>query len=168
MIFGELNHSNKNYNITTKLTQCQPSNLLTSEACSIILCTHVNDAMKPLKCIEMCPQHYGRMLTMNQSLNKEFLMLNIPWWNLITRVRNLHSQWHLNKKKKLTALEMQSAKLCAQFHSVECWTCPRRRSGFWTTCRKQKTPLQQLQTHLFHPIYNRKATLITFIGAFSA
>ena len=168
MIFGELNNKKKNYNITTKVTQLQSSNLLTSEACSIISWTTANDAMNPFKCIDMRPQHYGRMLTMNQSLNKEFLMLNIPWWNLITRVRNLHSQWHLNKKKKLTALGMQSAKLCAQFHSVECWTCPRRRSGFWTICRKQKTPQQQLQKRLFHPIYNRITTLITFIGAFSA
>ena len=35
------------------MTQFQPSNLLTSSACSIMLKTHADDAMKSLKCISM-------------------------------------------------------------------------------------------------------------------
>ena len=41
------------YNITCKLTQFQPRNLLTSSACSIILWTSADDAMTPLKCMSV-------------------------------------------------------------------------------------------------------------------
>ena len=39
------------YNVASKVVQFQPSNLIMSSACSIILWTHPDDAVKPLKCI---------------------------------------------------------------------------------------------------------------------
>ena len=37
----------------SRITQSQPSNFLTSSPCSVLLWTHVNDAMKALKCISV-------------------------------------------------------------------------------------------------------------------
>ena len=41
------------YYIASKVTHFQPSNLPTLSACSIIVLTFADDAMKPLKCISV-------------------------------------------------------------------------------------------------------------------
>lgn len=41
------------YNISSKTTQSQPSNFITSSPCSILLWTHADDAMKAVKCISV-------------------------------------------------------------------------------------------------------------------
>ena len=43
-------------NIAGKVTQFQPSDLLTSSACSLMLWTRVNDAMKPLTAMSVSSQ----------------------------------------------------------------------------------------------------------------
>lgn len=56
-------------NVVSKVTKFQPSNLITSPACSRILWTYTGDAMEPLKCTSMDLKKvkFDKMISMLQN-----------------------------------------------------------------------------------------------------